>query len=76
MYKSQSGIRSKKVWSCVLLATLLTGCSAKTAQNFSGSSMKMAHHTIILDHQTHRAVNATSQNSSNVDFEYEEIITQ
>ena len=76
MYKSHSGIRSKNVMSCVLLTILLTGCSTNTAQNFGSSSMKMAYHTVILGHQTHRPVNTTSQNSSNVDFEYEEIITQ
>ena len=76
MYKSESRIRSTKVWTSVFLAILLTGCSTNTAQNFGSSSMKMAHHTIILGHQTHRLVDANSQNSSNVNFEYEAIVRQ
>ena len=66
----------KKVSTFFLSAFLLMGCSKDTAQHFGSSSMKMAHHTTILDHQTHRSENSTSHNSSNVNFEYEEIITQ
>lgn len=76
MHKSQSSLSSKNVCTCVLLTILLTGCSTYTAENFGSSSLKMAHHTTILGHQTHRAVNTSSKNSSNVNFEYEEIVTQ
>ncbi len=76
MHKALSSLSSKKVGTCVLLTISLTGCSTYTAENFSSSSLKMAHHTTILGHQTHRAVNASNKNSSNVNFEYEEIVTQ
>ena len=76
MNKQQSAIRLTKVLPHVTLTILLAGCSANTAQYFSSSSMKMAHHTTILNHKTHRLSDNTSQNSSTVNFEYEEIITQ
>ena len=76
MQISQRSRRLKKISTNVLLAILLTGCSTNTAQYFGSSSMKMAHHTTILNHQTHRLLDATGKNSSTVNFEYEEIITQ
>lgn len=76
MHKSRSAISLEKVLTRVLLTILLTGCSTNTTQYFGSSSMKMAHHTTILNHQTHRLLDATGKNSSTVNFEYEEIITQ
>ena len=76
MNKLQGTKRLTKVSTHVMLAVLFTGCSTNTAQHLSSSSMKMAHHTTILDHQTHRSVDAIGQKSSAVNFEYEEIITQ
>ena len=76
MHKSQRAITLETVLTHVLLTILLTGCSTNTAQYFGSSSMKMAHHTTILNHQTHRLLDATSKNSSTVNFEYEEIIMQ
>ena len=76
MHKLQSLIRFKKVSVHVLLMILLTGCSTHTARYIGSTSTKMAHHTTILDHQTHRSSDASSQASSDVNFEYEEIITQ
>ncbi len=76
MHGSQIGERLNKILTSVLLAILLTGCSTNTAQYFGSASMKMAHHTTILDHQTHRSSSGNSQNPSSVNFEYQEIITQ
>ena len=72
----QSAVKFRKVSTHVLLTILLTACSTNTVQHSRNSSMKMAHHTTILNHQTHRLVDANSQSSSNVNFEYEEIVTQ
>ena len=71
MHVLQSGKKLNKISTSVLLTILLTGCSTNTAQYFGSSSMKMAHHTTILDHKTHRSVNGNSQSSSGVNFEYE-----
>ena len=76
MNKLQITIRIKKVSTCFLLPIFLAGCSTDTAQHSRGSSMKMGHHTTILNHQTHRSLDAPQKNSSNVDFEYEEIMTK
>lgn len=65
-----------KVSTPVLLTFLLTACYTNTVQHSLNSATKMAHHNIILNHQTHRIVDANSQNSSNVNFEYQEIVTQ
>ena len=76
MDKFQSAIKLTKGSTYVLLAIIFTGCSLNTTQNYNKSSTKMAHQTTILNHQTYRSIDATSKNSSNVNFEYEEIITQ
>ena len=72
----QSVVKLKIFSTHVFLTILLTACSTNVAQHSRNSSMKMAHHTIILNHQTHRLVDANNQNSSSVNFEYEEIVTQ
>lgn len=76
MGKTKSATKVQNVSTYVLLTFLLAGCSTTTAQYVGKSSMKMAHQTTILNHQTHRSTDATLKSSSNVNFEYEEIITQ
>lgn len=73
---NQRTVKVMRISTYVLLTVLLTACSTNTAQQARNSSTKMAHHTTILNHQTHRIIDANSQNSSNVKFEYEEIVTQ
>ena len=76
MQKFQIVVGLQLITPQLLCILLLTGCYSNNAQYFSNSSMKMVHHTTILNHQTNRLVDAANQNSSNVNFEYEEIITQ
>ena len=76
MDKFQSAIILQKALPHVLLTILLTSCTSDTAHHFSNSSLKMAHYTTILNYQTHRLADATYKNSSEVNFEYEEIITE
>ena len=76
MNKLKITIRIKKVSAYFLLSILLTGCAKDNAQHLRSASMKMTHHTTILNHQTHRSLDAPQKNSSTVDFEYEEIMTQ
>ena len=76
MDKFQSAINLTKASTYVFLAIIFTGCSLNTAHNSSKFSTKMAHHTTILNHQTYRSIDAAQKNSSNVDFEYEEIMTK
>ena len=76
MNKTKSAAKFQNALSHFLLAFLLAGCSTSTAQYVGKSSMKMAHQTTILNHQTHRSTDATLKTSSNVHFKYEEIITQ
>ena len=76
MDKFQNAIKFAKGSTYVLLTIMFTGCSLNSAQHSSNSSTKMAHQTTILNHQTYRSIDATQKNSSNVNFEYEEIITQ
>ena len=72
--KSAAKLRNASTY--VFLTLLLTGCSTNTGQYAGKSSMKMAHQTTILNYQTHRSTDPTLKSSSNVNFEYEEIITQ
>ena len=79
MRKLKRAARLKKASTYVLLNILLTGCSADTAlylRNSNSSSMKMEHHTKILNHQTQRLVDPDIKRPSSVNFEYEEIITK
>ena len=76
MKKFESELEFEKVVSYVVLTVLLTGCSSEAMHKFDNSSMKMAHHTTILNHQTHRLVSTDPDSSSTVNFEYEEIISQ
>ena len=76
MDKTKSAAKLQNASTYVLLTFLLAGCSSTTAQYVDKSSMKMAHQTTILNHQTQRSTDATLKSSSNVNFEYEEIIIQ
>ena len=76
MNKTKLLSRMKSASTYVLLSFLLAGCSTNTPQYFSKSSVKMAHHTTILNYQTHRVAETIPKGSSDVNFEYEEIITQ
>ena len=69
----------KTVSAYVLLTVLLTGCSTNTSQYFSNApdtSMKMTHHTTILNAETHRLLDPMAESLSEVNFEYEEITMQ
>ena len=64
---------------CVLLTLLLTGCYSNTAQyssNASDKSMKMRHHTTILNAETQQLVGSMVESLSEVNFEYELITRQ
>ena len=63
----------------VLLTVLLTGCSTNTSQYFSNAphpSMKMKHHTTILNAETHQLMDSMVKRLSEVNFKYEEITAQ
>ena len=64
----------KRKFSECLLTVLLTRCTQNTVHHFCNSPLKMAYHTPILNHQTHRSLDANNKNSPNSNFEYEEFI--
>ena len=70
----QRVMESMRVSTYILVTILLTACSTNTAQHSRNSAMMMAHQTTILNHQTHRIIDADTQKSSYVNFEYEEIV--
>ena len=79
MGKLQIALSCKTVSTCVLLTLLLTGCYSNTAQyssNATEKSMKMRHHTTILNAETQQLVGSMVDSSSEVNFEYELITTQ
>ena len=76
MDTKKSPAKLHNAYTYILLTLFLTGCSTNTGEYAGKSSMKMAHQTTILNHQTHRSTDATLKSSSNVNFQYEEIITQ
>ena len=79
MGNSKIALYFKTTATYVLLTVPLTGCSSNTSQYFSNApdpSMKMQHHTTILNAETHRLVDSMVESSSEVNFEYEEITTQ
>tara|TARA_B100000085_G_C18418861_1_gene461800 strand:+ start:545 stop:784 length:240 start_codon:yes stop_codon:yes gene_type:complete len=62
-----------------LLTLLLTSCSSNTAQYFGNTpdpSMKMKHHTTILNAETQQLVESMVESLPEVNFEYELITTQ
>ena len=79
MRELQIALSCKTVLTCVLLTLLLTGCYSNTAQyssNASDKSMKMRHHTTILNAETQQLVGSMVESLSEVNFEYELITTQ
>ena len=79
MGKLQIALSCKTVSTCVLLNLLLTGCYSYTAQyssKASDKSMKMRHHTTILNAETQQLVESMVESLSEGNFEYELITTQ
>ena len=79
MGKLHIALNCKTVSTCVLLTLLLTGCYSNTAQyssNATEKSMKMRHHTTILNAETQQLVESLVESLSEVNFEYELITTQ
>ena len=79
MRKLQITLRCKTVSTCVLLTLLLTGCYSNTAQyssNAPDTSVKMRHHTTILNAETQQLVGSMVESLSEVNFEYELITPQ
>ena len=73
MGKLQIALSCKTVSTCVLLTSLLLGCSSNTSLD---KSMKMKHHTTILNAETQQLVDSMVENLPEVNFEYELITTQ
>ena len=79
MRNLQIALSYKTVSTCVLLTLLLTGCYSNTAQyssNAPDKSMKMRHHTTILNAETQQLAESMVESLSEVNFEYELINTQ
>ena len=73
MGKLQIALSCKTVSTCVLLTSLLSGCYLNTAPD---KSMKMRHHTTILNAETEQILESMVKSLSEVNFEYEHITTQ
>ncbi len=73
MGKLQIALSCKTVSTCVLLTLLFSGCYSNTALD---KSMKMKHHTTILNAETQQLVDSMVENLPEVNFEYELITTQ
>ena len=73
MGKLQIALTCKTVSPCVLLILLLSGCYSNTASN---ESMKMTHHTTILNAETQQLLDSMVVSLPEVNFEYELITTQ
>ena len=79
MGKLQVALSCKTVSTCVLLTLLLSGCYSNTAKysgNAPDTSMKMEHHTTILNAETEQLFESMVKSLSEVNFEYEVIPTQ
>jgi len=73
MGKLQIALRCKTVSTYVLLSSLLSGCYSNTAPD---KSMKMKHHTTILNAETQQHLDSMVKSLPEVNFEYELITTQ
>ena len=73
MGRLQVAMSCKTVSVCVLLTLLLSGCYSNTA---SDKSMKMEHHTTILNAETLQLLDSMVESLPEVNFEYELITTQ
>ena len=79
MRKLQITLRCKTISTSILLTLLLTGCYSNTAQyssNAPDTSMKMRHHTTILNAETQQVAESMVESLSEVNFAYELITTQ
>ena len=73
MGKLQIALSCKTVATCVLLTLLLSGCYSNTAPD---KSMKMKHHTTILNAETQKLLDSMVKSFPEVNFEYELITKQ
>ena len=73
MGKLQIALSCKTVSTCALLTLLLSGSYLNTAPD---KSMKMKHHTTILNAETPQILDSMVKSLSEVNFEYEHITTQ
>ena len=73
MGKLQIALSCKTVSTCFLMTLLLSGCYSNTATD---KSMKMKHHTTILNAETQQSLESMVKSLSEVNFEYEHITTQ
>ena len=73
MGKLQVAMSCKTVSVSVLLTVLLSGCYSNTAPD---KSMKMEHHTTILNAETLQLLDSMVESLPEVNFEYEFINTQ
>ena len=73
MGKLQVAMSCKTVSVSVLLTLLLSGCYSNTAPD---KSMKMEHHTTILNAETLQLLDSMVESLPEVNFEYELINTQ
>ena len=73
MEKLQIALSCKTSSTCVLLTLLLSGCYSNTAPD---KSMKMTHHTTILNAETQLLMDSMVVSLPKVKFEYELITTQ
>ena len=73
MGKLQFALSCRTAPTCVLLTLLLSGCYSNTAPD---KSMKMTHHTTILNAETQLLMNSMVVSLPEVKFEYELITTQ
>ena len=73
MEKLQIALSCKTVSTRVLLTLLLSVCYSNTVPD---KSMKMKHHTTILNAETQQILESMVKSLSEVNFEYEHITTQ
>ena len=73
MGKLQIALSCKTVSTCILLTLLLSGYYSNTAPD---KSMKMKHHTTILNTETQQLLDSMVVSLPEVKFEYELITTQ
>ena len=73
MGKLEIALSCKTVSTCALLTLLLSGSYLNTAPD---KSMKMKHHTTILNAETQQILDSMVKSLSEVNFEYEHITTQ
>ena len=73
MGKLQIALSCKTVSMCVVMTLLLSGCYLNTAPD---TSMKIKHHTTILNSETQQTLESMVKSLSGVNFEYEYITTR